>query len=101
MTSIAAMRLTVGSRLEIRTLGLHQAEALKIVQALTEADFHHCMACIRDPTNFQDVYRPTFGDKRLYVKFQEDRKVQPAAASPRVTGAAKLVYFLVSFKEWI
>ena len=65
-------------------LDMDDAAVIEIIQALTLADFEKSMTSIADHKIWQDVYKPSAGNKKLYVKFTVD---------------ARGSLFLISFKE--
>lgn len=69
MGCVADMNLTNSASTDIRSLGMTESEALKVVRALTDADFDKTMESNKVPGVFQDVYKVTLGNRQLYVKF--------------------------------
>ncbi len=65
-------------------LGMDDAEVVAAIQALTLADFEKSMTSIADHKVWQDVYKPKYDGRQLYVKFTPD---------------AQGALFLISFKE--
>ena len=82
MSSVAAMNLTLSSRLAIRAAGMAMVEALDLVQGLSRSDFYKSMTTHTNHRVWQDVYHAAWRGKSLYVKFQQAEE-----------------YFVVSFKE--
>jgi len=65
-------------------LGMDEDEVVAVIQALTFADFDKSMTSITNHKVWQDVYKPSVGGRKLYVKFTLD-------------GCGELL--LISFKE--
>lgn len=82
MKTVQDMNLTVSARSGIRDVGMAQADALTVVQALTSNDFCKSMTTHADHRVWQDVYHGRWNGVRLYVKFQ-----------------LACEYFVISFKE--
>ena len=72
------------SRLGADDLEMDDAAVVAVIQALLGSDFEKSMTSYANAQVWQDVYRPTVGDKKLYVKFTLD---------------ARNNLFLISFKE--
>ena len=71
-----------------RTLGrdgFDEEDVWDCVMSLTPADFHKTMPSDRNPSEMLDVYRPAYGQRRVYVKL-------------KIVKHGDLVYVL-SFKE--
>ena len=56
-------------------VGCDQADIEECVLALASSDFYKSMAAEQRPGTMQDVYRPIFRDRALYVKLQLARAV--------------------------
>lgn len=82
MTTVVDMNLTLSAWGGIRTVGMAQADALLVIQALTRGDFYKSMTTHADHRVWQDVYHGSWQGKGLYIKFQRAGD-----------------YFVVSFKE--
>jgi motility quorum-sensing regulator/GCU-specific mRNA interferase toxin len=65
-------------------LGMDDDEVVAVIQALTPADFEKSMTSTSNHKVWQDVYKPSVGGRKLYVKFTLD-------------GCGELL--LISFKE--
>jgi motility quorum-sensing regulator/GCU-specific mRNA interferase toxin len=65
-------------------LGMDDAAVVAVIQALVGSDFEKSMTSYANTQVWQDVYRPSAGGKKLYVKFTLD---------------ARNNFFLISFKE--
>jgi|ERR1700678_4191386 motility quorum-sensing regulator / GCU-specific mRNA interferase toxin len=65
-------------------LGMDDQAVVNAIQALTTADFDKSMTSYANSQIWQDVYKPTAGKTRLYVKFTLD---------------SMKALFLISFKE--
>jgi motility quorum-sensing regulator/GCU-specific mRNA interferase toxin len=65
-------------------LGMDDAGVVAVIQGLGQTDFDKSMTSIADHRVWQDVYKPSVGGRRLYVKFTLD---------------ARQALFLISFKE--
>ena len=72
------------SKLGADDLGMDDAAVIAVIQALLGPDFEKSMTSYANAQVWQDVYRPTVGGKKLYVKFTLD---------------AGNNLFLISFKE--
>ena len=68
----ATLNLTATAMLGARALGMGNAEIVAMIQALASTDFDKSMTCWADHRVWQDVYRPAWRGKRLYVKFTKD-----------------------------
>jgi hypothetical protein len=56
-------------------LGLNDQDIVDAIQALANTDFYKSMPPEHeDFSAWQDVYKPTFKDVKLYVKFQIDKR---------------------------
>lgn len=62
------VRTTHAARTGAVALGLDMAEMLKVILALTPADFHKSMTTHADHTVWQDVYRPRTAVGNVYLK---------------------------------
>lgn len=62
------VRTTRSARTGAVALGLDMAEMLKVIIALTPADFHKSMTTHADHTVWQDVYRPRTAVGDVYLK---------------------------------
>jgi hypothetical protein len=106
MTSVQAMGLTTSARRGIRELGLTELQALKVIQDLTQFEFHKSMPCDTEPGNWQDVYKAERKGVEIYVKFQEDTTNRPdppqssGSQPPTEDDCVEERCFVISFKEW-
>lgn len=82
MTTIRSMNFTLTASLGIKAMGMSAADALKVVQNLTMADFYKSMTAHAASDVWQDVYHAEWRGKGLYIKFQKEDE-----------------YFVISFKE--
>lgn len=73
MTTVQKMNLTVSARAGIRAVGMVQADALAVVQALTRKDFYKSMTTHVDHRVWQDVYHGQWNGAALYNKVSEGR----------------------------
>ncbi len=65
-----SFRLTERARLDGLALGFDDAQIAAVVEALRPGDFYKTMPARQMPGLMQDVYRPTVGSLKLYVKIQ-------------------------------
>ena len=65
-------------------LDMDDAAVVAVIQALTNADFEKSMTSMADHRVWQDVYKPSVGGRKLYVKFTLD---------------SQKALLLISFKE--
>ena len=82
MKTVPDMNLTVSARSGIRDVGMAQADALAVVQALTRKNFYKSMTTHANHQVWQDVYHGDWRGSRLYLKSQRAGD-----------------YFVISFKE--
>ena len=68
LVTAGMVRTTHSARLGASELGLSLAEMLKVVLALTHADFYKSMTTHNDHTIWQDVYRPSTSVGHVYLK---------------------------------
>jgi len=64
--------VTLSARNGARELKLSDEDVVAVIQNLTFKDFYKSMTSEKDHTIWQDVYKPTYLDKELYVKFTRD-----------------------------
>jgi motility quorum-sensing regulator/GCU-specific mRNA interferase toxin len=62
------IRVTRSARLGATALGLELPDMLRVVMALTSADFYKSMTSHADHTIWQDVYRPNTQAGDVYLK---------------------------------
>ena len=78
--------MTVSARQGITDLGFSDENVIDAIQALEDSDFHKSMSPVKPGfTNWQDVYKSSFTDVELYIKFQQAKNGN--------------FYMLLSFKE--
>ncbi len=61
-------RLTKSAASTAVTLSLNRQKIIRVLLDLTVKDFYKSMTSYNDPTQWQDVYHPSIGEKKLYVK---------------------------------
>ena len=66
--------ITVSAQQGARQLGFDHGEIVECVLVLGFSDFYKTMPSEKIPGLFQDVYRPEFKGKSLYVKLQVTSK---------------------------
>ena len=80
----ARLNRSVVSRQGADDLDMDDADVVAVIQALSNSDFDKSMTSQVDNKIWQDVYKPTVGDRSLYVKFTLDQQQE---------------FLLISFKE--
>ncbi|MDX2143918.1 MAG: type II toxin-antitoxin system MqsR family toxin [Rhodospirillaceae bacterium] len=80
----ATLNRSYVSKMGADALGLDDDGVVAVIQALTRKDFDKSMTSNVDHRVWQDVYRPLFEGRQLYVKFTVD---------------ARNACYLISFKE--
>ncbi|HEY0037069.1 MAG TPA: type II toxin-antitoxin system MqsR family toxin [Longimicrobium sp.] len=63
--------VTGSSRAGAELLGLDESDVVACVGLLTRVDFYKSMPSEQVPGMWQDVYRPTYEGRALYVKLQQ------------------------------
>lgn len=53
-------------------LGMDEEAVVAVIAGLTNANFDKSMTAYHDHTLWQDVYKPAFDGRQLYVKFTRD-----------------------------
>lgn len=70
MTTVAAMNLTLQASSDILSIkGMRFADALIVVQSLTENDFNKTDPSKLNAGYMLDIYKPSYKGIQLYVKF--------------------------------
>jgi len=69
MDCVDSMNLKLSTLDDLRDLRLTRVTALAIVRSLTATDFYKSMESQINPDTWQDVYRPNYQGKALYLKF--------------------------------
>jgi motility quorum-sensing regulator/GCU-specific mRNA interferase toxin len=80
----ATLNRSFVSRQGADDLNMDDGDVVAVIQALAPADFDKSMTSYADHKLWQDVYKPTAGGRKIYVKFTLD---------------ARQALFLISFKE--
>ena len=81
--TMADLRLTRSARFGLREMGLRLVDAWAVIRGLGVRNFYKSMTCTACPRVWQDVYRSSWRDIPLYIKFQQDDEG----------------YFVISFKR--
>jgi len=55
-------------------MDMDDAAVVAVIQGLSNSDFEKSMTSIADHRVWQDVYKPSVGGRRLYVKFTVDAR---------------------------
>jgi motility quorum-sensing regulator / GCU-specific mRNA interferase toxin len=83
-TDAASLNRSFVSRQGADELDMDDNAVVAVIQGLNPRDFDKSMTSIADHRVWQDVYKPSVGRRRLYIKFTLD---------------AQKALFLISFKE--
>jgi motility quorum-sensing regulator/GCU-specific mRNA interferase toxin len=83
-TDAAGLNRSFVSKRGADDLGMDDAAVVAVIQRLQSSDFDKSMTSIADHRVWQEVYKPSVGRRRLYIKFTLD---------------AQKALFLISFKE--
>ena len=73
-------RITERARTDAEQLGYDEADIVDVVLSLSCSDFDVSLESIVRPGLWQDVYWPTIGKRRLYVKLQRIARKDGSAA---------------------
>jgi hypothetical protein len=85
MVDVPSLRLTATAyTCIVFELGWESEDAVEVIRTLRSRDFYKSMTTTRSSRVWQDVYRATWRDTELYLKFQQHED---------------LYFFTVSFKE--
>ena len=63
-------RITLNAARTAQDLDFAEADVVDFVLALRDSNFEKTMPGEKFPDRWQDVYRPEYGGKRLYVKLE-------------------------------